>query len=118
MRSGDQTFIGPICTHALDVVELALEGGIELGIWREHALCLAIDKAVPQRPQEPALCLRLLIAVHNLAEDALCPDRTLSCGHEAPHACTVIRIARTVRVEVRPQEAALLGHIGRRRVVA
>jgi hypothetical protein len=47
MRSGDQTFIGPICTHTLDVVELALEGGIELGIWREHALCLAIDKAVP-----------------------------------------------------------------------
>jgi hypothetical protein len=48
MRGGWQTFVGPICTQTLDVVKLAMKSRIELGVWWEHALGLALDEIVTQ----------------------------------------------------------------------
>lgn len=41
------TFVRPVRCHIIYIFELAVEGGLEVWVRREHALPLCIVKAVP-----------------------------------------------------------------------
>lgn len=94
-RSICQTFVGPVHVHILNLVELAIEGGIKLLIGWKQTMCSVVDELVPERLQESLLRLGLLFASHYLAQNALSLADALSPGHVAYDARIVVGLIHT-----------------------